>query len=134
MKIKIGKFILDAKLTAKGLIFLFISLVVIILLYQFAIKGIDWVGFVEFIASCLLLIFLVEKINIKVPGLFEIKTELGEIRRNLSVVAQNISQVKISNKITNVTPTSYEGPPVDLIESMLSTATVDTTAEGEVDT
>lgn len=131
MKITIGKYIIDTKIAAKVLIFLFISLVVLILLYHFIIDGIEWIGFVEFIASCLLLIFLVEKINIKVPGLFEIKTELGEIRKNLSVVAQNISNVKVTQKVTNVTPTFYEGPPVDIDSATTTfyTGTVDEETE-----
>ena len=83
MKIRIGQYIIDAKITAKTLIFFFISTVVFILLYHFVVSGIDWVGFMEFITSCLILIFLVEKINIKVPGIFEIKTELGEIKKLL---------------------------------------------------
>lgn len=122
MKITIGKYIVDAKIAAKTLIFFFITAATIILLYHFIVDGIEWTGFVEFIASCLLLIFLVEKINIKVPGLFEIKTELGEIKRSLSVVAQNISNVKINNKITTYTQTHYEGPPayLDIDEEMTS--------------
>ncbi len=81
-----------------------------------------------------MLVFLVEKINIKIPGVFEIGLELGEIKRGLSAVAKNISNIKISNKnITTVTPTYYEGPPIDLIDSTLSTGTVDTATQEEID-
>jgi len=134
MNIKIDKYAMNARHSAKALIFSFISLVIIILLYEFIVDGIDWLGFIEFIISCLLLIFLVEKINIKVPGLLEIKTELSEIKRSLSVVAQNISNIKNVNKTTIVTPTYYEGAPVDLIDSMLSTGTVNTLTQEAIDT
>lgn len=60
------------------------------------VERIEWKEFIEFVAFCLLLFFIINpKLNIKVPGVFEIKTELGEIRKNLSVVAQNISNIKI---------------------------------------
>ncbi len=78
-------------------------------------NGINWLEFVELFVLLILLFWLADiKIPIEIPNLLKIGEELKEIRRNLFVVAQNISNVKINNRITNVTPTSYEGPPIDI--------------------
>ena len=61
MEVKIGNFIIDPKVVAKLVVFVFTSIAIIILLFYFVKDGISWTGFIEFITFCLLLIFLIEK-------------------------------------------------------------------------
>jgi hypothetical protein len=78
-----SKVIYVIRIIAKGLIFIFVSIAAIILIVNFIYNGIDWIGFVEFVASILLLIYLIDKISVRIPGLFEIKNEIGEVKKEL---------------------------------------------------
>jgi hypothetical protein len=111
---------IDFQNIGKFLIFVSISIVIIILLYSFITNRINLDGFSEFIISSLLLIFLIEKINIKIkiPGFIEAEKgnkypidppheEKGDKiitinLNNISAGTFNEEKHNINNKKTNI--------------------------------
>lgn len=90
--------ILYFKIVVRIIISAVIFIVILVLLNKFIESGkIEWKEFIEFISLCLLQYFIINpKISIKIPGVFEIKTELSRVEKQLSDVARNISNIKIN--------------------------------------
>ena len=107
------------KIVAKGVIFIFVSIVIVTLIISFVFHGVDWLGFVEFIISCLILIYLIDKVSLKIPGLFEIKNEIGEVKKELGnlVSAYSRSEAKATAKSELHEHYHYNDVPQDELSS-----------------